>query len=217
MTQKFCGSCGKSLENATNFCTHCGEPIKNNKEVSSKSIKLSKKQDDGLINLTFNGDDMSITIRERAEIAKEIERILDMDKLAEHIKAKTLWMAEEKTGFFKKPIKFFLTNNVIFCGDPADERTIVFPLNYVDVVVMNSHRVSSRTGIGGYTSLTKGAGIGGWQSSGRSVTVGDVNFLCQGEVVVTIHNVNDPSGLKSLVNQLKKTMNQQLKNLPNSK
>ncbi|MEK0329587.1 MAG: hypothetical protein QQN59_07605, partial [Nitrosopumilus sp.] len=84
-------------------------------------------------------------------------------------------------------------------------------------VVMNSHRVISRTGIGGYTSLTKGMGIGIMKSSGKSVSIGDVNFLHNRENILTIYNVADPSGFKSLVNQLKKSMNQHLKNLPNPK
>ena len=214
-----CGSCGKSLENTTNFCTHCGESLKNNKESDNKSKIISKKKDDELVDLTIDVGGRSLKINnERTEIVKEIERMMDIDELmTSGLTKKILWSGEEKTGLFKKPIEFFLTNNLIICNDPTEERTMVFPLCYVDVVVMNSHRVISRTGIGGYTSLTKGMGIGIMKSSGKSVSIGDVNFLHNGENILTIYNVADPSGFKSLVNQLKKSMNQHLKNLPNLK
>lgn len=138
-----------------------------------------------------------------------------MDKISlnEKLGEKPLWTAEEKKGFLKEPIVYYLTNYRIMCIDPSEEKSMVFPLNYVDIVVMNSHRDSSRKGIGGFTSLVGGIGIGGFQSHGQSVTVGDVNFMCQGEIIVTIPNVVDPNGLKNFVNQLKKSMIQRLENL----
>lgn len=214
MTSKFCGSCGKPLDNATNFCTHCGEPIKNSKNETKEIAKTSKGKNDNQVNFEIKNLGSSITVTERKDIAQRIVKILESDVSKGTFGEKLLWQGEEKQGVFKKPIMHYITNyRIVSYAENDDANYVVFPLNYVDVVIMNSHRTSSRTGIGGYTSLTKGMGIGGFQSSGKSVTIGDLIFLCQGENVATICNVADPTGLKNMVNQLKKTMKQNLKSM----
>ncbi len=210
---KFCGNCGNSLNSSDNFCTQCGNQIENSSQIAVKPKEKSKKQKDDQTNLNLDICGKVFTIKEDTDIAKKIARIMDKISLNKKLGEKPLWTAEEKTGLFKEPITYHLSNYRIFCLDPSDKKSMVFPLNYVDIVVMNSHRDSSRKGIGGFTSLVGGIGIGGFQSHGQSVTVGDVNFMCQGEIIVTIPNVLDPNGLKNFVNQLKKSMIQRLENL----
>lgn len=156
-----------------------------------------------MTNLTFNIDGKEITIEERNDVAQKIGKIMGGGGIKEELGENVLWKAEKKQGFLKKPIIYSMTNYRILCLYP-DEKLIQFPLNYIDVVVMNTHRASARTGIGGFTTLARGFGIGGMQSTGKSVTVGDVNFLFQGEILITIPDVINPIGLKNLVIAVKK-------------
>ncbi len=51
------------------------------------------------------------------------------------------------------------------------------------------------------------------QSSGKSVTIGDIHVLFQGNILIRIPKVADPTGLKSLVTQLKKNFDSTLENI----
>jgi len=212
MTTKFCGNCGNALNTSDNFCTQCGKSRDDSNQNLVTSKKDSDKKQDKQITLTLEMDGFELNITEKSEIAKKIAAIMADSEIKGELGEKALWTGKEKSGFMKKPIEHFLTNFRLLSFDPNEPKSVIIPLSYVDVVVMNSHRDSSRTGIGGYTALAKGMGIGGFKSSGQSVTVGDVNFLCQGEHLVTISNVVDPNGFKNFVNQLKKGMNQRLEN-----
>jgi hypothetical protein len=200
---KFCGKCGASIDISNNFCTQCGARIKTENSSHEKSKEKSSKMDEEMTNLTFNIDGKEITIEERNDVAQKIGKIMGGGGIKEELGENVLWKAEKKQGFLKKPIIYSMTNYRILCLYP-DEKLIQFPLNYIDVVVMNTHRASARTGIGGFTTLARGFGIGGMQSTGKSVTVGDVNFLFQGEILITIPDVIDPIGLKNLVIAVKK-------------
>jgi hypothetical protein len=200
---KFCGKCGASIDISNNFCTQCGARIKTENSSHEKSKEKSSKMDEEMTNLTFNIDGKEITIEERNDVAQKIGKIMGGGGIKEELGENVLWKAEKKQGFLKKPIIYSMTNYRILCLYP-DEKLIQFPLNYIDVVVMNTHRASARTGIGGFTTLARGFGIGGMQSTGKSVTVGDVNFLFQGEILITIPDVINPIGLKNLVIAVKK-------------
>ena len=213
MIQNFCGSCGKSLQNATNFCTHCGEPIKNNKNTSKEIVKKSAKKDEKLFEMKFDHGGKKVSIFEKWIIGERITEIMNSNDLSSKYGENLLWSAEEKQGFFKKPINYYFTNYRFFSLNMNTEEGIQLPIKHIDIVIMNSHRVSRRTGIGGFTSLTKGMGIGGMQSSGKSATVGDINVIFQGEIYSVISDVLDPNGLKSLVTQIGKKFDSNLENV----
>jgi hypothetical protein len=202
---KFCGKCGVSIDVSNSFCTQCGARIKIENNSHEETMEKSSETDEEIIELSFNIDDKEITIKERKDVAQKIGKIMGEGGIKEELGENALWKAEKKQGFLKSPILYALSNYRILCLYP-DEKMVQLPLKYVDVVVMNTHRASARTGIGGFTTLARGFGIGGMQSSGKSVTIGDVNFLFQGEILITIPGVTDPIGLKNLVTQVKKQM-----------
>ncbi len=224
MTQNFCEKCNASIINCTNFCTNCGERIKKPTSYAQKSeikptsysqkseIKPTQK-DENMIEISYSYEGKKIIIKERKDFAEKIGMIMaEGGGIREDLGENILWSGQEKSGLFKRGKSYIVTNyrimNII-----TDEKMIQMPLKYIDVVIMNTHRVSSRTGIGAFTSIGMGIGIGGMQSYGKSVTIGDVNFLFQGNVLVTIPNIIDPNGLKSLVTLIKKKYDSTLENI----
>jgi len=203
---KFCGKCGASLDNSNNFCTKCGDPIKKEKNLLEKPRKKSGKSAEETLKIVFDIEGKKIEIEEKKDVAQKIAKIMaDVGTIQHELGENVLWKAEKKEGFLGKKLTLYgITNYRIIYG--SAEKQIQFPLKYIDIVVMNSHRAMARTGIGGFTALGRGIGIGAMQSTGKSVNVGDVNFLFQGDILITIPNVIDPAGLKNLVTQVKKQM-----------
>ncbi len=224
MTQNLCEKCNVSIINCTNFCTNCGERIKKPMSYAQKSsikkpmsysqkseIKPTQK-DENMIEISYSYEGKKIIIKERKDVAEKIAMIMaEGGGIREDLGENILWSGQEKSGLFKRGKSYIVTNyrimNII-----TDEKMIQMPLKYIDVVIMNTHRVSSRTGIGAFTSIGMGI-VGGMQSYGKSVTIGDVNFLFQGNVLVTIPNIIDPNGLKSLVTLIKKKYDSTLENI----
>ncbi|MEK0339837.1 MAG: hypothetical protein QQN46_06425 [Nitrosopumilus sp.] len=163
--------------------------------------------------MKFDHGGKKVSIFEKWIIGERITEIMNSNDLSSKYGENLLWSAEEKQGFFKKPINYYFTNYRFFSLNMNTEEGIQLPIKHIDIVIMNSHRVSRRTGIGGFTSLTKGMGIGGMQSSGKSATVGDINVIFQGEIYSVISDVLDPNGLKSLVTQIGKKFDSNLENV----
>lgn len=77
------------------------------------------------------------------------------------------------------------------------------PLRNCIVVVTNTRRDSNQTRMGyGYGGHYGSAGLG------TSHTIGDHQFLLNGNIVMTLHNIADPSGLKGLIEGVIKSMRQ---------
>jgi len=202
---KFCGKCGASLDNSNNFCTKCGDPIKKEKNLPEKPRKKSDKSAEETLKIMFDIEGKKIEIEEKKDVAQKIGKIMAGLDIKKELGENVLWNAEKKEGFLGKKLTLYILSNYrIICA--SEEKQISLPLKYVDIVVLNSHRAMARTGIGGFTALGRGIGIGAMQSTGKSVTIGDVNFLFQGDILITIPNVTDPAGLKNLVTQVKKQM-----------
>ena len=69
------------------------------------------------------------------------------------------------------------------------------------VTVDNQHRSYSgvHAGVSRYGAYTG-------TSTGQSVTYGNVNFIQNGAVALTLYNVSDPHGLKNLITAAQKSM-----------
>ena len=197
-TAKFCEKCGKSVDIQNDFCTNCGSKINNQNNTSKTLPKKLTKDKDKFFEIEFNIDGKIIVVEDKKEIVERIGKIMSDVTIKQEFGENYLWQGESKDGIFSKPKKYYLTNYRIGCLF-TDEKLVQIPIKYVDVVVMNTHRASSRNGIGGFISLGKGIGIGGIQSSGKSVTIGDLNILFKGDVLITIPQVRDPVGLKNLI------------------
>ncbi len=74
-------------------------------------------------------------------------------------------------------------------------------LRNCEVTVDNQHRSYS----GVHSGYSRYGGYSG-TSVGQSVTYGNVNFIQNGNVLLTLYNVSDPHGLKSLISATRKSM-----------
>jgi hypothetical protein len=116
-----------------------------------------------------------------------------------------LWRREMTKGKFKKQIIQVqtVTNKAI----RLDNNYAISLFDLDDIAVTNRHSVSE----GGHTSYSTGGGrhgggirVGMGQSKGRSRRYGDVVFFVNGQAVLTLFEVEDPSGLVHLIKAAKK-------------
>ena len=121
-----------------------------------------------------------------------------------------VWSHREEKGIFNKHLSRLcaITNYRIFAYDAEISKVIglLMTSDLEDVVVMNTHRAYNSTRYGTYGSFARGFGVTGGQSSGRSVTVGDIVFMKSGKPVITWCEATDPNGLKRLVMAVKKEL-----------
>ncbi|MEO9308582.1 MAG: zinc ribbon domain-containing protein [Nitrososphaera sp.] len=121
-----------------------------------------------------------------------------------------LWSYQKKSGIINKHVTetFNITNFRIFSWSFKTNRNIGLLLlqELDDVIVMNTSRSYNSVHYGAYSSLARGFGVTGGQSSGTSVTIGDIVFFSDGKPVITWQGVSDPHGLRRLVQATKKML-----------
>jgi len=108
-----------------------------------------------------------------------------------------LWKRSFSKGIIRRHLTYteVVTNLRAVCID--DERLILVRYAQVrqcEVSVENERRIYS----GVHTGYSH-SGVYGGISSGQSEMFGNVNFIQDGRIVLTLYNVNDPNGLKELV------------------
>lgn len=121
-----------------------------------------------------------------------------------------IWSYSEEKGIFNKHLSklWGITNFRIFMFDGEINKVtgLLMMDQLEDVVVMNTHRVYNSTRVGSYGRLARGFGISTGISTGKSVTVGDILFMSNGQPVITWRGITDPTGLKRLVTAIKKEL-----------
>ena len=183
----------------------------------SEEIQLSKLtvEEDGVpdfakVNISLPNYKFTIE-DEDVEGVKKLHQIMKSLTIKKELGEAIIWENYFEEGiFFKKTTEFWIITNyrVIYGNNKTDEFTQV-PLKYVDVVVMNSHSTFQSTGIG-YGGAMPGSitlGVGVMNRRGISQRIGDLVFVLEGHIVLEFTNVADPTGIKSLINQVKKQMN----------
>jgi hypothetical protein len=117
-----------------------------------------------------------------------------------------LWKRTLTTGIIHRNPTFtdIITNErAVVLDDTLHSIVRACPMRNAVVVVTNTRRDSSQTRMGyGYEGHYASAGLG------TSHTVGDIQFLLNGDIVMTIHNITDPNGLKRLIDGTIKSMRQ---------
>ena len=121
-----------------------------------------------------------------------------------------VWSHREEKGIFNKHLSKLcaITNYRIFAYNAEISEVIglLMMSDLEDVVVMNTHRAYNSTRYGTYGSFARGFGVTGGQSSGRSVTVGDIVFMKSGKPIITWCEATDPNGLRRLTLAVKREL-----------
>ncbi|HWP78174.1 MAG TPA: zinc-ribbon domain-containing protein [Candidatus Nitrosotenuis sp.] len=123
-----------------------------------------------------------------------------------------LWSISFQKGIINKTTTstYFVTNYRIFGinNDIQEVDGLLLMSELDDVVVANTVRHSESTSYGSYYGYGgRFVGISGPRfSSGTSKTTGDVYFMCNGEKIISLGGISDPTGLSRLVKSLKKQL-----------
>lgn len=157
--------------------------------------------------ITLNFGSTTIKIKESDSYARKLLTILSSPKIKDKLGEQLIASFELKTGMiFQKTTSWYITNYRVFCLDERNGHITQIPLKYVDIVVRNSHSFSQRNGAiaGGMAPGFMYAGMAFTKGESISRKIGDMNFLFQGQIVTIIPNVQDPAGLKQLLEKIKK-------------
>lgn len=117
-----------------------------------------------------------------------------------------VWDSIETKGIFSKKVKWLdsITNYRIYQYDYENHlgNFVLIPA-VDDVVVTNSHRISSSNSTGTYVKspyTTTGYG----NAKTTSKTVGDISVFADGKPYIVFRNVIDPNGVSKLIKSVKK-------------
>ena len=121
-----------------------------------------------------------------------------------------LWSYYEEKGIFNKHLSqlWGITNFRIYMYDGEINKVtgLLMMDQLEDVVVMNTHRQYNSQRVGSYGRIARGFGLSTGYSTGKSVTIGDILFMSNGQPVITWRGLRDPTGLKRLVIAVKKEL-----------
>lgn len=120
------------------------------------------------------------------------------------------WSYNVEGGFIFKHVSALLaiTNFRIFMFDvKANQVTgLLLMSDLDDVIVMNTHTDYNSTRTGSYGRIVKGFGVSYGQTHGKRTPIGDIVFMSKGKSVITWQGIEDPNGLKKLVEALQKEL-----------
>ena len=123
-----------------------------------------------------------------------------------------LWSIQFQKGIINKTATstYYVTNYRIFAINHEIQEVdgLLLMSDLDDVVVANTIRHSESTSYGAYHSYGgRFGGIAGPRySSGTSKTTGDIYFMHNGEKIISLGGISDPTGLSRLVKSVKKQL-----------
>jgi hypothetical protein len=120
---------------------------------------------------------------------------------------RTVWYRDLTRGAINKHVvvEERITNIRIFQHNVETGQFVQVALkDQLDAVVLNARRDSQSMGGGSFVYSGMGAYMG--YRTGVSQTVGDVTILKEGKILMTLKNVAHPSGVKQLINTIKREM-----------
>lgn len=108
-----------------------------------------------------------------------------------------IWSDKREEGIFNRHV----VETQLITTRKVQQNNTSYDLADIDeIIVINSHREARGQGmrIRGYGGVSYGTG------SSRGITVGDIAFICQGQPVITFHQIPDPVGIVRLAKAAKK-------------
>lgn len=182
------------------FCSQCGSPIPAGQTECSKC---------GPSNQNINPNNI-IPEQSTTETNSQIVSNIPL------IEGETiLWHRESTHGIIHKEVTFeeAVTNKRCIKYDVPNKQIAaqVGIENMPEIVIMNVHRVNDSLGGGIFlTPRMLGLpglplGIYGGPRRGNIKVFGDVSLMVNGKMVMTFANINDPQGLRQLIQALKRT------------
>ena len=182
-------------------------------QLSKLTVDESKPHGSAEVVISFPHYDFTLE-DEDVEGVKKLHQIMKDLEIKEEIGEAIIWEHYFEEGiFFKKTREYWIiTNYRIMVGNYKTDVFRQVPLKYVDVVVMNSHSSFQSTGYGYGVAIpgSLGLGVGVMNRQGSSQRIGDLTFILNGQVILEFPNVYDPTGVKNLINQVKKQMSKKI-------
>lgn len=174
---------------------------------------VSINEDTGgtLDTVTLNLPSGEVQIKETESYIRKLADILNSPRIKEEMGEQLVAEYEMSEGLiFRKTTSWYVTNYRIFCLNEELNSLTQIPLKYVEIVIRNSHTFSERTGAiaGGFVGGFMPVGMGFTQGQSTSNRIGDINIVFNGQVIMIIPSVQDPTGLKQLLYQIKKQIHE---------
>lgn len=179
-------------------------------DTESTYIKMNARmRDDSIDVLTIrDGSTKLAEFYDNKEYTHKLERIMESVTVKTELGETVLWHHRVK-GFFGGTKRDWLITNyrVIFIDYKANQ-VLQLPLKYVDVVVMNARSDYQSEGVGVFVGVPASiaSGMGFLRRQGSSRRIGDLVFLLNGQILLAFCNVLDPSGVKRLIEQVKRQL-----------
>jgi hypothetical protein len=208
----FCSSCGKPLGavahiyNDKLLCEDCFLKVEDKSQADSPSstvfVAKHDDQERAQASQQIPTESNPIPSPQSPPVQEEGEAAAQSAIPQTHVSfffpgEQVIWKRTFSKGIIHREATFteVITNMRAFVIDDII-RSIVraCPLRGSVIVVTNTRRDSTQTRMGyGYSGHYGGAGIG------TSHTVGDVQFLRNGNLILSLHHIVDPYGLKKLI------------------
>jgi hypothetical protein len=193
-----CVKCGGRVPEDARFCPNCGASVTT---APSPSQLASAPPGSGT-------DD--VIIENKSNSARQVDSVIPL-----HEGEGILWHREVTQGLLRKEvvleeavtnqrcIKYDVKNRQIVAQVGIDHRP--------EVVVMNRHRVSNSIGGGVFLAPRMfglpglgGFGAYGGPRRGNIKISGDASIISDGKIILTFENIQDPHGVRMLVEALKR-------------
>ena len=181
------------------FCSQCGSPISPEQSVCPKC---------GFQIQTVNPNQI-IVEGQKPETKPQVASSIPLVE-GENI----LWHRDSTRGIIHKEVRLeeAVTNKRCLKYDVQNRQTLaqVGIENMPEVVIMNVRRVSDSLGGGVFlTPRMLGLpglpfGLYGGPRRGKLKISGDISLMVNGNIVMTFENVNDPQGVRQLIQALKR-------------
>jgi len=160
------------------------------------------------VKLWNNGKFVGMTYDD-PDYCRRIESIMSGERIKSDLGETVLWKHHiTQNSFFSKQLiqTWIISNFRVIKVDEKIHKAIQLPLKYIEALVINRRRDSQSRGttVGAGVMSGIATGMAFSQRRGTSVTVGDLVFMFNGQVLISFDGISDPEGVRRLVYMIKK-------------
>ncbi len=143
------------------------------------------------------------------DYCRRIESIMSGEGIKSDLGETVLWKHNiTQNSFFSKQVlqTWIISNFRVIKTDEKIHKATQLPLKYIEALVINQRRESQSQGttVGAGVMSGIASGMAFSQRHGTSMTVGDLLFMFNGQVLITFDGISDPEGVQRLVYMIKK-------------
>ena len=183
-----------------------------NSTKMKKQHRLTRiiSNNDGLeeVKLWNRGKFVGITYDD-PDYARRIESIMSGEGIKTDLGETVLWQHNiTKNTFFSKEVlqTWIISNFRVIQIDEKTHKATQLPLKYIEALIINQRQVSESQGnmVGAGVVSDMASGMAFSQRHGTSMTIGDLVFMFNGQVLIVFDGISDPEGVRKLVYMIKK-------------